>query len=169
MSINRYKPHVIILPEDKADEEIANGFMVSPNINYRAIQVDKPAGGWLTVVEKFKTELVPEMQKYTACITVMLIDFDCYDGRSYEDRLRQVTLAIPDDLKDRVFVLGVLTEPEDLRDAREKERKTFEIIGETLAVGCPDNKSELWKHELLMHNEDEINRILLSVRSFLFT
>lgn len=168
MSGNREKPHIVILPEDRANEQIANGFKLSLSVNSRAIRVAKPAGGWLTVVQKFKTELVPEMQKYTACITVILIDYDCYEGRSYEDRLRQVTLAIPDDLKDRVFVLGVLTEPENLRDAKKKERKTFEIIGETLALGCPDNKSELWKHELLRHNGDELDRILLLVRPFLF-
>ncbi|MBZ4220531.1 MAG: hypothetical protein LAC69_10235 [Chlorobium sp.] len=165
MSINRYKPYVIILPEDRADEEIANGFKLSMNINTRAIQVDKPAGGWLTVVQKFKTELVPEMQKYAACITVMLIDFDCYEGSSHEDRLYKVTGEIPDDLKHRVFVLGVLSEPEKLKT---KSKMSFEKIGETLADGCPENKSELWMDELLKHNETELSRILLSVRPFLF-
>jgi hypothetical protein len=170
MSKNRDKPHVIILPEDEANEKIANGFILSLNINSRAIIIDKYAGGWRKVVSKFTVQLVPEMRRrFINSIVVLLIDFDCYEGRAYEDRLRQVTLAIPDDLKERVFVLGVLTEPEDLRDAKKKERKTFETIGETLAEGCPDNKSKLWKHELLRHNEDELNRILLSVRPFLFS
>ncbi len=26
MSVNKYKPHVLILPEDDADRQIANGF-----------------------------------------------------------------------------------------------------------------------------------------------
>ena len=166
MNINRYKPHLIVLPEDRADEEIANGFILPLHINDRAIKVDKPAGGWLDVVQKFKTELVPEMQKYTACLAVMLIDFDCYEGRSYKDRLYQVTNEIPDELKNRVFVLGVLTEPEKLKT---KSRKNFEKIGETLAEGCPDKKNELWMDELLIHNEDELSRIMLSVKPFLFS
>jgi hypothetical protein len=169
MSGNREKPHMVILPEDRANEQIANGFKLSLNINYRAIRVEKPAGGWLTVVQKFKTELVPEMQKYPACVTVMLIDFDCKAGGFYQHRLNQVTKEIPEGLKNRVFVLGVLTEPEDIKDARNRERKTFEKIGETLAEGCPDSKNSLWKDVLMKHNEDQLQHILKSVRPFLFT
>ena len=94
-----------------------------------------------------------------------MIDFDCYEGSSHEDRLHKVTREIPDDLKNRVFVLGVLSEPEKLKS---NSRMSFEKIGETLADGCPDNKNELWKDELLKHNEDELSRILALVRPFLF-
>ena len=166
MSGNREKLHVIVLPEDEANEKIANGFLLSLNINARAIIIDKYAGGWRKVVSKFTDQLVPEMRKYRACATVLLIDFDCYEGSSYEDRLHKVTRAIPDDLKNRVFVLGVLSEPEKLKA---KSRMSFEKIGETLADGCPDNKNELWKDELLKHNEGELSRILLLVRPFLFS
>jgi hypothetical protein len=165
MSGNREQPHVIVLPEDEANEKIANGFILSLNINARAIIIDKYAGGWRKVVSKFLDQLVPEMRKYRACLAVLLIDFDCYEGSSHQDRLYKVTGEIPDDLKNRVFVLGVLSEPEKLRA---KSRMSFEKIGETLADGCPENKSELWMDELLRHNETELSRILLSVRPFLF-
>ncbi len=166
MSGNREKPHVIVLPEDEANEKIAIGFTLSLNINARSIIIDKFAGGWRKVVSKFTTQLVPEMRKYRACIVLLLIDFDCYEGCSHKERLHRVTCDIPDDLKNRVFVLGVLSEPEKLKT---KCRKSFEQIGEILADGCPDNKNELWMDELMKHNEDELSRILLSVRPFLFS
>ena len=68
-------------------------------------------------------------------------------------------------MKDRVFVLGILSEPEELK---KKISKTFEEIGECLAEDCPEKKNELWEHELLRHNESELNRIIVSVQSFLF-
>jgi hypothetical protein len=40
MSVNRYKPHVFILPEDGADHELADGFQLHPSlVNSRQIQV----------------------------------------------------------------------------------------------------------------------------------
>ncbi len=132
MSGNREKPHVVVLPEDEANEKIANGFILSLNINARAIIIDKYAGGWRKVVSKFQDQLVPEMRKYRACVVVLLIDFDCYEGSSHNDRLSTVTCNIPDDLKNRVFVLGVLSEPEKLKT---KSKMSFEKIGEILADG----------------------------------
>jgi len=118
------------------------------------------AKGWLKVVEKFTTQLVPEMRQFTDSFVVLLMDFD-----QREDRLTLVTSQIPEDLKDRVFVLGVLSEPENLK---RNINKTFEEIGDSLAKDCPDNKNELWRHDLLRHNETELDRIVSSVQLFLF-
>lgn len=49
MSINAYKPHLLVLPEDDANRQIADGFVLDSNCNYRAIQVLRVAGGWLKV------------------------------------------------------------------------------------------------------------------------
>jgi hypothetical protein len=161
VSINKYKPHVIVLPEDRANEEITNGFIQAPNVNSHAILVERPAKGWGKVLEKFEKLLAPEMRRFTERVTVLLIDFD-----QDENRLSIVTSRIPEDLKKRVFVLGVLSEPEKLR---QKTNKTFEEIGDSLATGCPGNKNELWGDELLKHNKKELDRIFISVQSFLFT
>ena len=160
MSINRYKPHIIVLPEDRANEEITNGFIQAPNVNNCAIQVERPANGWGKVVEKFTEQLIPEMRKFTERITVLLIDFD-----QHKNRLDIVKKEIPDDLKDRVFVLGVLSEPENLK---REINKTFEEIGDFLAKDCPDNKNELWGHDLLRHNGTELDLIIPLVQPFLF-
>jgi hypothetical protein len=160
MSRNRYQPHIIILPEDRANEEIANGFIEYPNVNERAIQIERPAGGWGKVIEKFREVHVPEMRLFTKRMIVLLIDFD----RS-EDRFSYVESQIPHDLKERVFVLGVQSNPESLR---RDIQKNFEGIGEILAKDCSDNTNQLWGHALLKHNKTELERMILSVKPFLF-
>ncbi|MCP2727648.1 hypothetical protein [Limnofasciculus baicalensis] len=160
MSRNRYQPHIIILPEDRANEEIANGFIQYPNINEHAIQIERPAGGWGKVIEKFTEAHVPEMRLFTKRMILLLIDFD----RS-EDRFSYVESQIPQDLKERVFILGVQSNPESLR---RDTQKNFEGIGETLAKDCSDNTNQLWGHALLKHNKTELERMILSVKPFLF-
>ncbi|MCE2904405.1 MAG: hypothetical protein LW814_05120, partial [Anabaena sp. CoA2_C59] len=46
--------------------------------------------------------------------------------------------------------------------------KSFEDIGEALAKECAENNNELWGHHLLIHNKPELERMILSVRRFLF-
>ncbi len=160
MSINRYQPHIIVLPEDRANEEIANGFLQAENVNQRAVQVERPAGGWGKVVDKFIEVHIPEMRQFTKSMIVLLIDFD-----QREDRFSYVESQIPEDLKKRVFVLGVQSNPESLR---RDTKKTFEEIGEALAKDCSDNTNELWGHPLLEHNKTELDRMILSVKPFIF-
>lgn len=160
MSSNNYQPHILVLPEDDANRQIAIGFLLEQNINNRAIQVLPPAHGWKKVVHNFREIYAPQMRKYKYRRIVLLIDFD-----HRADRLRLVIDEIPEELKNRVFVLGVLSEPEELK---RKINKTFEKIGQSLAEDCPDNKNELWQDTLLKHNDSELDRIMLSVKAFLF-
>ena len=45
MSVNNHRPHVLVLPEDEANEELVNGFLLDPSIKLRNIQVLPSAGG----------------------------------------------------------------------------------------------------------------------------
>jgi hypothetical protein len=160
MSVNRYSPHLIVLPEDEADSDIANGFLNHPQLNARSIQVLPYAGGWKVVVEKFTKNFIPTMRQYPNRWFVLLIDFDGDTGR-----LDYIKQQIPDDSKDRVFVLGVFSNPEELRI---RLGKSFEDIGESLAANCSDNTEGLWGHDLLRHNKTELDRMISSVKPFLF-
>ena len=160
MSINKHKPHILVLPEDDANRQIANGFILDRNLNIRAIQVLPEARGWKNIVEKFTNDYASTMRQYPHKMIALLIDFD-----EDENRLIYVKNQIPNDLKDRVFVLGVLSEPEKLRT---DINKNFEKIGEALAKDCSDNTNELWGHDLLKHNKTELDRMILSVKPFLF-
>lgn len=159
--MNREKEHILVLPEDRANEEIANGFIQIPNVNSRTIKIERPAGGWKKVLKKFEEQHIAVMRQYTKSRVVLLIDFD-----QREDRLSYVNSQIPDDLKERVFVLGVLSNPEILRN---DVGKNFEGIGEALANNCSDNTNDLWDHELLKHNKIELDRLIYSVKPFLFS
>lgn len=46
MSVNNYKPHLLVLPEDEANRQLANGFLQDFSLNLRCIQVLPIAGGW---------------------------------------------------------------------------------------------------------------------------
>lgn len=163
---NLYKPHLLVLPEDEADQQLANGIKLSINIKNGALIIDKPAKGWLNVVKKF-TAQVPEMRRYQSRIVVLLIDFDCKTkGTNPEKRLSQITKEIPEDLRSRTFVLGTLVEPEDLKT---KLSMNLENIGETLAEDCPDKRNPLWDDDMLKHNAPELDRLLESVTHFLFS
>lgn len=161
MSINAYKPHLLVLPEDDANRQMADGFMLDLNCDFRAIQVLKVAGGWLKVVDIFKSDYLLGMRQYPARRIVLLMDFD---GKP-EERKKSVEREIPEDIKNRVFVLGVSSEPENLKKATDKK---YEAIGTALAEDCAENRQDFWMHDLLKHNESELNRLIEDVRPFLF-
>lgn len=59
MRNNKHKPHILVLPEDDANRQIAIGFTQDPYLNGWAIQVLKPAGGWKKVLDKFQEGACP--------------------------------------------------------------------------------------------------------------
>lgn len=115
-------------------------------------------------MEEFRDVHVSEMRRYPERRIVLLIDFD---GRI--QRLSYVKGEIPSDLSDRVFVLGVLSEPERLKKSI---GMTLEQIGKALAQDCVDETRSVWAHALLTHNETELDlmdRTNPSVRQVLFS
>lgn len=161
MSVNSARPHLLVIPEDDANRQITNGFVLDLNCNERAIQVLKPAKGWLKVLETFKTDFLPGMRQYPERRIVLLMDFD---GKPAE-RKSFIEKNIPEDVKNRVFVLGAFSDPENIRSACGKK---LEKIGATLAKDCAENKKDFWRHDLLEHNASELDRLFEDVRPFLF-
>jgi hypothetical protein len=180
MSVNRLKSHLLVLPEDDANRQIANGFLLEPRLNSRAIQVLPCAGGWGKVIEEFEANYAPKMRQNQLMMMALVIDSDV--EKKGEIRSRNVSRfddvrdRIPSDLKDRVFVLGSWIDPQKLKAAM--HRKSLEAIGESLAEDCAKKKSDgdcaentngTWGHELLKHNEKELKRMVVTVKPFLFT
>jgi hypothetical protein len=64
MSVNRYQPHVLVLPEDDANRQSGNGFLLDLALRPRTIQMLGPAGGWSHVVESFLSDHVTDMARY---------------------------------------------------------------------------------------------------------
>lgn len=161
MSCNRDKPHLLVLPEDDANRQIANGFVLHAAVQERFAQVLPVKGGWIKTKNAFLKEYAGYVRKNPSCIFVLLIDLD---GQA--ERAADVQAEIPDDLKDRVFVLSTLSEPEALRS--DLKGKPFEKIGQTLAEECVDSNHQLWRHPLLQHNRTELDRLRPPLKSFLF-
>jgi hypothetical protein len=157
--MNMERPHVLVLPEDDANRQLANGFQLCHSLDTRRMQVLKEAGGWRVVLDHFENELVPGMQRNQNRFVVLLIDFD---GK--EDRLEMAKARIPDHLKERVFVLGAWRNPEELR----RNLGSYEEIGSAMAKDCLEDEELTWSHDLLRHNAGELERLRESVRPILF-
>jgi hypothetical protein len=160
--MNKYNPHLFIIPEDEADERIANGFIMHHGIkDSRQVFVTPVAGGWRHVLDVFKVEYVPWLRQYSRAHVILLIDFD----GQFAQRRGEFEAAIPGELTDRVFVLGAQKEPETLKKAL---GMSLENIGRALAEDCANNTSVLWGHEQLQHNDGDRLRLVQSVKPFLF-
>ena len=101
MSVNKYLPHLLVLPEDDANRQLANGFIQDQHLFTRRIQVLEEVGGWSEVLNRFTSDHVIEMDRYPQRFMVLLIDFD-----RQKDRLDKAKAAVPGHLTERVFVLG---------------------------------------------------------------
>ena len=160
MSTNSFLPHVLVLPEDDANRQLAIGFRLEiPFALSRKIQVLPIAGGWLRVLDCFEKDHVGAMARFPNRTMVLLIDFD-----GQRDRLDRAKAVIPDNLKDRGFVLGAWTDPEALKAIL----GSYEKIGQALAEDCREETATTWGHELLRHNAGEMERLRQQVRPILF-
>lgn len=164
---NRYQPHVLVLPEDDVNSQLANGFLMDVDwMRQRQARVLPVAGGWQPVLDLFKSSHIAEMYNYSQRFMVLLIDFD-----GQPDSLNTVKAAIPEDLADRVFILGFLTQPEDLKKAKDLKKAnldSYEKIGFALAKACREGNDNTWDHDLLKHNKNELDRLREHVRPILF-
>ena len=159
MSVNKYQPHVLVLPEDDANRQLLNGFRMDPLLSIRRIGVLPVAGGWNEVLETFDSIHVAEMERCPFRSMILLIDFD-----GDEDRLSRAQARIPGHLSDRVYILGAWTKPEDLKTAL----GSYETIGSAMARDCREETETTWGHALLRHNASELTRLREHVRPILF-
>jgi len=160
MSVNKYKPHVWVIPEDDANRQLAVGFLLHPLVQDRAADIRAPVGGWPKLVSVFDREYLSLLRRFTNGHVVMLVDFD-----GVEDRGRQIETGIPEDVRSRVFVIGTRDEPEALRS---ELNMGLETIGLELAQDCLNEEYVLWRHGHLNHNSAELDRMTLAVKPFLF-
>ena len=151
---NKYKPHLFILPEDDANREFANGFLLADRVLQRNIQILKPAGGWLKAVNSINE---CGLSQYLERRLLLLIDFD----GDAANRLTQIKAGLNQNIADRVYVVGTASEPEQLRKGI---GKSLEEIGLEAAKQCAEEKDDFWKHELLRNNAAELSRLSQHVR-----
>ena len=73
MSVNKHLPHVLVLPEDDANRQLANGFYLEID-RPRQMQVLPVAGGWNEVLNSFKRDHVAEMERRANRFVVLASD-----------------------------------------------------------------------------------------------
>ena len=161
MSVNKYDDHLLILPEDEANEKIANGFVLHGDVVDSHVRVLPKAGGWETVVERFEKDHIQTLRKFPKRRIVLLLDFD-----EKQERREYVETKIPGDLHSRVFLLGVWSQPERLKAAL--GAKPLEAIRALIAEDCFRGTSTTWAHPLIEHNKGELVGLRDQVRPFLF-
>ena len=101
------------------------------------------------------------MRSYEKRMFLLLIDFDNDDNR-----LKKVCDEIPKDLQNRVFVLGSGSEPKNLK--KQINLNSLEDIGKALSEDCVNDMDNTWGHPLLKHNKSELERMIITVKPFLF-
>ncbi|TVQ94686.1 MAG: hypothetical protein EA400_01005 [Chromatiaceae bacterium] len=162
MSINRYQKHILVLPEDDANRQLAVGFVQHPTVRPRSLQILGPAGGWPALRDQLHHQQLPGLARFQNRQLLLLCDFD-----ERPTRRAEVLGELPATAAQRVFVVGVWSEPEDLRTAL--GHRGLEAIGQELADHCcqPDPHAEaLFEHPLLRYNRDEVARMAKCLRPF---
>ncbi|MCC7493641.1 MAG: hypothetical protein IT204_14900 [Fimbriimonadaceae bacterium] len=157
--MNKYEAHLVVIPEDGKDADLVRGFLMAPGVHAERVDLRAPAGGWLKAVSLAHQAWLQSMRRHPERRLLLVIDCDGNPGR-----LAEVTEGIPDELRDRVFVMGPLDSPEIL--CRETSQRT-EGIGGSLAEACVANQPGLWQHPQLQHNAAELQRLADSVRAWL--
>ena len=94
------------------------------------------------MLAKFETEYVSYLRSYKDGHVILLIDFDA----KYESQRGRFDNAVPDDLKERVFVVGTKETPELLR---QQLGGSWEDIGLSLADDCFKGTDAVWSHDHL--------------------
>jgi hypothetical protein len=157
--VNKYKDHLLIVPEDDANKDLALGFVNAVPRGVNAAHIEPVAGGWSSARDRL-ANLLPSMRRFSSRRVLVLVDFDTSATRR-DDVLRDV----PTYLADRVYLLGGWSEPESLQAAL--DHRSREALGASLARACLDDTDGLWQHALLAHNADELARLRADVLPFL--
>lgn len=155
MSANKHKPHLLVIPEDDANRQIMTGFLTHLSVNSRQIHVERVAGGWLRAHETFRDDHISGMNSFDERHVLILIDFD-----NRLERFDEAKQFIPDNLRERVFVLGCLSEPEKIWSETGMSK---EKLGVALAEACSRGEAGEWENDILAHNQKELERMNNSI------
>jgi hypothetical protein len=140
---------------------MVNGFSTLLEINERQFYVYDLARGWERGKETLLKLSKGYMREYPSSYALLIVDFDRNAHRGSE-----IKNQIPEEVRDRVFVVGVLNEPVNLKNSTGMK---FEQLGLQIAEGCKDSNIDFWeRQELLAHNVDEIRRLSKAVRNLFF-
>lgn len=160
MAVNKHIPHLYVIPEDDANRQMAVGFEKDYRVRGNAFQVVAPAGGWRKAIDKLKTQYFELLELNVKSHVLVLIDCE-----GDADRISNAMAEVPIQIKDRVFIIGTLSEPEVLKASL---KTPIEKIGEMVVEDCFDSTHKIWMHDQLKHNAPEVSRLKTTLFKIVF-
>lgn len=175
--MNKYQPHLKILCEDEINQNFAKGFILGLNLNNDQLPLPRietikyVTGGWTKAVNNLNEVWLDQLRQNEHLFLLILIDSD-----GCSNRLNEILSAIPEEFKERVFIMGCLHEPEILKQQshsaikqmNKKEKVSDEAVGKVLFQHCKDNpENNLWYSDELKHNANEIERLKENTKHFI--
>uniref|UniRef100_A0A7C4W7H2 DUF4276 family protein n=1 Tax=Desulfatirhabdium butyrativorans TaxID=340467 RepID=A0A7C4W7H2_9BACT len=158
MSVNRYRPHLVVVMEDDSYRQLVNGAKLYARFSHNHIDARKLLGGWTKVLDGIdeEGELLKELRRFTHMHLLLLIDFDNQYDRRYEIFRERCQKA---DCYNRSFLLGI--DHDQAEDLKHTQRNSFESLGKELVEGCldPECPNSAWNEEHLRCNQTEIERM----------
>lgn len=165
MSANKYRKHLVILPEDQAYATMARGFKNYYRIRAENLEIKKVCGGWKKVFEMLASTYVPLMEQNPDMHVLCMIDFD-YHRKSRQNILTQYEA----NLLQRIYLLGCRQEAEDFK--RDMKHGKLEAFGTLLAEACVNSDitsgSNPWLSDQLKENGHEIEKIRHNLGMIIF-
>ncbi len=152
MGVNYYKEHLYIILEDEKYQRIMNGVNLSLHVNASVIKISNFSGGWGKVFKDFQSS-ISILEKFQKRHTLLLMDFD----DDFESRLEEFHNLVPDELKNRVFILGI--DNKESEDLARFFKCNIEEVGKKLVEDCPNGNLSNWRNIHLECNLLEIERM----------
>lgn len=117
MSVNRSKPHLVVVQEDSPYRDLTNGIRNALHVEGYRIDSRAPVGGWSKVFASLQ-DMIPLLDRYNQMHLLLLMDFD-YEFDSRMAKFQQVIAG--HSYQSRAFMLGV-------------DNKEFENLKQTLKL-----------------------------------
>lgn len=175
--MNKYKPNLLILCEDAINRDIAKGFILGLHdlhgfLNPSPIETHHElAAGWCKAIDNLENSWINKLQDNPNLFLLVLIDSD---GRM--DRIQEIKSKLPNDLINRISVMGCFHQPETLKKQAhtaikqmdKKAKVSDENVGKALFQHCKDNpENNLWHSDELKHNLAEIEQLKENTKHFI--
>ena len=133
---NKYRWHVVVIPEDDATRQLGNGLANAFSEMGRRIKFLPVSRGWKRAVECVKSL---DLNSNSFRRVLLIIDFD-----KNKDRLESIKAKEDfSEFRDRIFILGCFKEAEDLKELLSE--RNLEEVGKILASNC-----NYWDSPLLL-------------------
>ncbi len=162
---NKYADELLVIAEDYATMQIAQGFAESQGVDVRRVRVLPCRSGWQDVAVGMRNVRL-DLYLKRHCLAV--VDFDgCGEQRrrTFRQLLEENGVAL-----ERAYVMGPASNAEKMRRTlmeRGYAVRHLSDVGRSLARACFQSQPfELLRSEELAHNAGELQRLCAAVKSF---